>query len=276
LLIRPTVLPALLASALTSGVACAQTANPLPTVDDAWRFSVGVSAWSPATNTSTFSTNNAYVGSTQSTVVDNINNTGGFGMFNAEAHKGSWGLMADFVYWQINDGVANSTTYINRHTSIYTSEGAYTTQSMYTAAGTYTVLNMNSLYADALFGVRYVSSTTSASVTSVITSTSRGQTQQSSATGYYAAVSTSTSPIIGMKGRYRIGESAWFMPFYADIGQGLSGENLTWQTVAGFGRAFSWGDVSLTYRAMYFELGGAGGLTKYSNYGPQLGATFNF
>ena len=254
----------------------AQTANPLLTVDGGWRFSIGASAWSPASNSSSFAGNNAYVGSTQATVADNIQRTGGFAMINAEVHHENWGVMADFVYWQVNNGASNSTTYLNRRTSVYESQGLYTDQTILSGAATYTILNGRYLCADALLGVRYISSTSSADVTSVTISTKGRGAVKTIVTGYYSGTEASTSPIIGFKGRYRAGETEWFMPFYVDAGQGMTAQNLTWQAMAGVGYGFSWGDVALTYRALYFELGSSNGLTKYSNYGPQLGATVNF
>lgn len=258
-------------------MACqAQSINPLPIVDDEVRYAVGVSIWSPATNTSSFLSSKVYAGSTQSTILDNLQSTGGFAMVNAEVHQNNWGVMADLVYWQVNDGSTNSNHYINKKTSVYESLGANTDQTILSGALTYTVLNDDFLYVDALLGARYISSTTSANVHSVIATTNgRGVIKQSTV-GYYSATQSETSPIIGLKGRYRIDDSEWFLPFYVDVGQGFTSENLTWQALGGVGYAFSWGDVALTYRAMYFELGGSQGLTKYSNYGPQIGVTINF
>ncbi|WP_143742145.1 hypothetical protein [Polynucleobacter sphagniphilus] len=267
---------ALLVLSTCAMVSQAQSINPLPIVDDEVRYSVGVSAWSPASKTSSFLANNVYAGSTQASVPDNIQRTGGFAMINAEAHQDNWGVMADLVYWQVNNGSTNTTSYINKKTSVYESQGANTDQTILSGALTYTVFNDDALYADALFGVRYISSTTSANVNSVITTTQGKRVIKQAATGYYSATQSEASPIIGLKGRYRINESEWFLPFYVDVGQGFDADNLTWQALGGVGYAFSWGDVALTYRAMYFELGGSQGLTKYSNYGPQLGITINF
>ena len=60
--------------------------------------------------------------------------------------------------------------------------------------------------------------------------------------------------IVGVRGRVRWGETAWFSPYYFDIGGGSS--SLTWQTLVGVGYAFKWGDAVLAYRTAYFDLGG--------------------
>jgi len=84
------------------------------------------------------------------------------------------------------------------------------TQGVYTLAGTYTLFNSKNVYLDALAGARIfsLSSTTNFSVNGY----QLGYTQTSN--------STSIDPIIGLKGRIRIAESDYFIPFYADVGGG--------------------------------------------------------
>lgn len=82
--------------------------------------------------------------------------------------------------------------------------------------------------------------------------------------------------MIGFKGRARIMDSSWFIPYYADAGKGPGSNNGTWQALIGVGDAFSWGDITLAYRAMGFHLKAANGNTNYTNAGPQLSATINF
>ena len=60
-----------------------------------------------------------------------------------------------------------------------------------------------------------------------------------------------TTGIVGAKGRVKLGESDWFVPFYVDVGGGNS--VTTWQAAAGIGHAFKWGDVRLDYRYMSFD-----------------------
>jgi len=81
---------------------------------------------------------------------------------------------------------------------------------------------------------------------------------------------------VGFKGRYRIADTSWFIPFYADGGKGPGSNDTTWQLQAGVGDAFSWGDVTLTYRALGFILPDNHGGTNYTSSGPQLAATINF
>ena len=59
----------------------------------------------------------------------------------------------------------------------------------------------------------------------------------------------------------RIADSSWFVPYYGDIGGGGGTTTTTWQAMAGVGKAFSWGDIALVYRALYYDMHN-GGLTQ--------------
>lgn len=88
---------------------------------------------------------------------------------------------------------------------------------------------------------------------------------------------TTVDPIVGFKGRYRIADSSWYVPFYGDIGSGGGTTNITWQTMLGVGKTFNqWVDASLTYRALYYDMSGSGLLQKTTFQGPQVGVTFKF
>ncbi len=81
----------------------------------------------------------------------------------------------------------------------------------------------------------------------------------------------------GFKGRYRIADSTWYVPFYADIGGGGGTTNMTWQGLIGVGKTFEkWVDASLAYRYLYYDMTGDGLLQKTTFKGPQLSVTFKF
>jgi hypothetical protein len=89
---------------------------------------------------------------------------------------------------------------------------------------------------------------------------------------------TSTiDPIIGTKGRYRIADSSWYIPAYADIGGGGGTTNMTWQLMTGIGKTFNKViDASLTYRALYYDMKTGGVLQKTTEQGPQVAVSFKF
>ncbi len=259
------------ALAVTAAVgAQAQTINPMPKVNDDWRFSGTISGWAPASWT-TVSTERISK-STTSSISDNVNSAGGLAMLSGEAHKGNWGLMADMVYWQMGGNASKEVPILRGAGTLDVGVNAKVTQTMLTFAGTYTAYNSPSLYLDGLAGIRYITSTTTVDVTREITDPSGSV----SASGNRSSVLHTTDPVIGFKGRARISDTSWFVPFYADAGKGPGSNNTTWQALLGVGNAYSWGDVTLAYRAMYFDLNSHVGTTKFLNAGPQISATVNF
>jgi hypothetical protein len=212
------------ALAVTAAVgAQAQTINPMPKVNDDWRFSGTISGWAPASWT-TVSTDRISK-STTSSISDNINSAGGLAMLTGEAHKGNWGLMADMVYWQMGGNANKEVPILRGAGTLDVGVNAKVTQTMLTFAGTYTAYNSPSLYLDGLAGIRYITSTTTIDATREITA----PLGSVSASGNRSSVLHTTDPVIGFKGRARISDTSWFVPFYADAGKGPGSNNTTWQ-----------------------------------------------
>jgi len=80
--------------------------------------------------------------------------------------------------------------------------------------------------------------------------------------------------IVGIRGRVKLGEGNWFMPYYLDAGAGDS--KLTWQGVLGVGHAFKWGDIILAYRYLSYEQGDNKLVDDLSFGGFGLGLNFHF
>ena len=53
-------------------------------------------------------------------------------------------------------------------------------------------------------------------------------------------------------------------------------QSLTWQVLAGIGYRFDWGDVSLAYRYLKWDLGSSSPIDDIGFSGPHLTATFRF
>jgi hypothetical protein len=91
------------------------------------------------------------------------------------------------------------------------------------------------------------------------------------------SVSRSTDlwdPIVGVRGRVRWGEGAWFSPYYLDVGTGSS--ELTWQSLVGIGYGFKWGDLVLAYRTLFYDQSDDKLLQDFRFSGATLGASFRF
>lgn len=78
--------------------------------------------------------------------------------------------------------------------------------------------------------------------------------------------------IVGAKGRYTWGDGRWSVPFYVDVGTGES--DLTWQAAAGIGYSFSWGEITVMWRELSYDLKSSRNLQDVRFSGPMFGATF--
>ena len=246
---------ALLASMSTSYAA--EDVSPIPAVSDSWRFEITPYLWGSGIK-GTLGLNNGLARSADFTTSNVLGALKSGGMISAEAHKGNWGVMGDVV----------SAT-LQKTGSIPVEGGAATLgakvtlqQTILTGVATYAVANTKDAYVDALLGVRAIYATATLGVNGM---------------GAAAATTSTVDPIIGAKGRYRIADSTWYVPFYGDIGSGGGTTNLTWQAMAGVGKTFnSLIDASLTYRALYYDMKDGGVMQKTTMLGPQIAVTFKF
>ncbi len=244
------------------GTASANTDNPIPAVADQWRFEVTPYLWAPGIK-GTMGFDNGLARSADFNSSNVLSNLKSGGMIAAEAHYGRWGIMGDLV----------SATLQNSG-SIPVAGGAATVadkitlqQTILTGAATYTLTNSKDAYVDALLGVRAID----------VTATLSGNLVGTPEKETISKTTSTVDPIIGAKGRYRIADSSWYVPFYGDIGSGGGTTNITWQAMVGVGKSFGkLIDASLSYRALYYDMKAGGVLQKTTMQGPQLAITFKF
>ncbi len=248
-----------------AGFACAQDASPIPKITNEWRFEVTPYLWATGIN-GTMNLDNGLAKSADYSSSNVISNLKSGGMISAEAHKGKWGVMGDVI---------SATLQKSGSVPVVTPAGAPLTvgdkitlqQTVLTGAATYTITSNKDAYVDALLGARaiYVTATLNAYLVDAPEKASISKT------------TSTVDPIVGAKGRYRIADSSWYIPFYGDIGSGGGTTNLTWQAMAGIGKTFNdLVDASLTYRALYYDMKAGGVLQKTTMQGPQVAVTFKF
>jgi hypothetical protein len=253
-----------LASCCVIGVASANADNPIPAVSDQWRFEVTPYLWAPGIR-GTLGLDNGLAKSADFTTSNVLGDLKSGGMIAAEAHYGKWGIMGDLV---------SATLQKSGSIPVATPFGPDTIgdqvtlqQTVLTGAATYTVANTKNAYVDTLLGVRAIYAT--ATVSANLNGTPDKETT--------SKTTSTVDPIIGAKGRYRIADSSWYVPFYGDIGSGGGTTNLTWQAMVGIGKTFgSLIDLSLSYRALYYDMKAGGVLQKTTMLGPQIALTFKF
>ena len=256
---------------MSVGVAHAdESLSPIPKISNEWTFDVTPYVWAPNIS-STLNYKGQYLNTADVSMNNVISNLKSGGMITGEAHYGSWGVMADLVSATLQKTGTTSVTPAPGYNFKLAMKPTIQ-QTILTGAATYNLLNNQNANVDGLLGVRWISITATLNLALDGTNYSLSD---------YKTVST-VDPIVGFKGRYRIADSTWYVPFYADIGSGGGTTNLTWQALAGVGKTFEkWVDVALVYRGLYYDMSssktnGAGLLQKTTFQGPQLSATFHF
>lgn len=245
--------------------------SPIPMNSDQWRFEVTPYLWAPGIN-STLNYKDQYVKTADVSANTLIQNLKTGGMLAGEVHYGNWGIMADIVSATLQKTSSSSVTPQAPYTYQIATK-ATVQQTILTGAATYNVINNQNATMDGLLGVRWIGATATLNL---------------AVNGVSAAINgdsktmSTADPIVGFKGRYRLADSTWYVPFYADIGSGGGTTNVTWQAMLGIGKTIDKGiDVSLIYRGLYYDMSssktnGQGLLQKTTFQGPQLSATFSF
>ncbi|APC05644.1 hypothetical protein [Polynucleobacter asymbioticus] len=255
-------------SFLMSGAYAQSDGSPIPKVSDHWRFEVTPYLWAPGINSTLFF-NDKYLNTVALSSSNVLGDLKSGGMISAEAHYGNWGIMGDLVSATLHQNQTISTTAPTAQGAVPAKFATSATlqQTILTGAATYTVISNKDAYFDGLVGVRSIAIT--ATLGLVLDGTSLNASDSKS--------TSTVDPIIGFKGRYRLADSTWYIPLYADIGGGGGTTNMTWQGMIGVGKTFDkWIDVSLAYRALYYDMSNNGLLQKTTMKGPQLAASFNF
>jgi hypothetical protein len=255
------LLPILLTTQMVSAQSNADV-SPIPTVSNEWRFEVTPYLWGAGIK-GTMNFDNGLAKSADISASNVLGNLKSGGMIAAEAHKGNWGIMGDLI----SATLQNSGSVPVSGGEARVADKITVQQTILTGAFTYTLANAKDIYADALLGVRAIDVTATLSGNLVGTSDKESISKKTS----------TVDPIIGAKGRYRIADSSWYIPAYADIGSGGGTTNVTWQLMAGIGKTFNkLIDASLTYRALYYDMKDGGVLQKTTMQGPQVAVSFKF
>jgi len=204
-------------------------------------------------------------------------------LLQGEARKGRWLIAGDFIY--LDMGSENSEVRsvdfnpASGPVNIATAQLNAGTQTsldavVWTLVGGYNVVQDPAVTLDLIAGVRYagIDTRTDWNLTAVVAGPVGAQTFARTASVERSA--DLWDAIVGARGRVRLGDGNWFMPYHIDVGAGDS--DLTWQGVLGVGYAFKWGELALTYRYLYYEQGDDKLFQELNFSGFALGANFRF
>ena len=198
-------------------------------------------------------------------------------MISGEARKGPWAVVTDIILLDFSGQKSNlkSVSGPGGEVTIPRDQNVNTESSLsggaWMLAGSYTIAKSDLGYLDVELGARYLGIKTSLDWNLATTISGPGITVQKS--GTHSDRADLVDAIVGIRGRLRFGES-WFMPYYLDVGTGAS--VITWQALGGIGYAFRWGDLSASYRTLFYDQRGDELLQNVRFSGPAFGVTFRF
>jgi hypothetical protein len=198
-------------------------------------------------------------------------------MLAGEARKDKWSIFTDLIYLDF-DSEKSAVKAVNFggdrvSTSLNTSTKSALTGAAWTVGGGYAVVQDAKHKLDVLGGVRYFGLKASSDwQLNAALSGPNGQTFAQS--GSISQREDLWDLIVGLRGRLKLGEGAWFLPYYLDVGAGTS--KLTAQSLLGVGYAFKWGEFVGTYRYILYDMKDDGLLQDMRFAGPAIGATFRF
>ncbi|MGI9142683.1 MAG: hypothetical protein ACR2IJ_05785 [Fluviibacter sp.] len=247
-------------------IALAEENTALPEVSEGFRFSVTPYLWMPGIsgNIDYNNVQRVQTGLNANKILSNLS-IGAMG--DAEVHYGRWGLMGNAMYSKLSNASSRSSLKEQALTEESTTDAW---MGIYTIAGTYTAYSDSTFYLDALAGARFLNSNSKVQLAASV-----ANTPYVGAKTLYSSVSA-TDAIGGIKGRVRLGESRFYVPFYVDAGGGSSVAKFTSQQVLGVGYAFSMVDISLVYANLYYSMSNDKISSYFSMSGPALAATFRF
>lgn len=249
-----------------SGIFAAQlaTAQPVPSttssvtsIQDQWNFSITPYLWGLGV-TGSLSYNNVSK-PVKATLGDLLSDMKFIAMFTAEARTPQYGLYLDALYGDLGTSVAKVVGRSDLNANI-------TSQlSMITLAPNFRLYSSKSSHVDGLIGARYLGLNTKTTISDPALNVSTK----------FKVTENITTAVAGVKGRFNLGDSNYFVPFYIDAGGGQH-SSFTSQAYLGIGRAYDWGDVSLVAKNVYYNFKVENANVDLNMLGAAVGVTFRF
>lgn len=204
-------------------------------------------------------------------------------MLSGEARKGRWLIATDFIYLDLSSDSSTVRSIdfnpgpgpVNAaNTALDTGTQTQLQGTVWTLVGGYAAVQGPRATLDVIGGLRYfgLKATSDWQLSATVTAPAGAQTFPR--TGSVTKSEDLWDAIVGVRGRVRLGEGKWFVPYHLDAGGGDS--RLTWQGVLGVGHAFKWGEIIFAYRYLSYEQGGNRLIEELSFGGFGLGVNFRF
>ncbi len=191
-------------------------------------------------------------------------------MISGEARKGKWSIFTDVIYLDFSDENSKVRSFDGALVDASIDLGTQSSLSggVWTLVGGYAAVQEPGATLDVIGGFRYLDIEASADWTL------SGPLGILPPAGSVSQGDALWDAIVGVRGRVKLGDGNWSMPYYADIGSGQS--SFTWQAMAGVAYSWNWGDLGLVYRHLSYDMDDNKLLQDVEFSGPALGATFRF
>jgi hypothetical protein len=199
-------------------------------------------------------------------------------MLSGEARKDRWSVFTDFIYLDFGSEESKVKA-VDFGTSIVSSSVNVATSSSlrgmaWTLGAGYAVETGGPTKLDVFGGLRYFGLEASTDWQLAVAVSGPGSGQTFPGAGGISRRADLLDGIVGVKGRVALGSSHWSIPYYLDLGAGSS--SLTWQGMLGISYGFTWGEVTLVHRSLYYDQKDDKFIQDLSFSGPAVGATFRF
>lgn len=193
-------------------------------------------------------------------------------MLAGVARKGRWMLLGDLIYLNFSDSDARTVS-VNLPGGgtvpvIDTGSESSLKGSLITLAPGYSIYSTPGAHMDVYGGIRHLS------IDGGVDWRISAPVGAFPVTGSIEQDKDATDVIAGVRGRMKLGEGGWSMPYRLEVGAGDS--DFTWQALLGASYSYGWGDVTLAYRHLHYDFGSGGLVEDLTFSGPALGATFHF
>lgn len=265
---RASVACLLLWGALTAAPTAAQSPS------DQWQFTAVIYGYFPKiSGSTTFPTGaSASIGVTPNDYIGNLK----FAFMGAlEARQGALDLFTDVLYMDASGSKSQSRNLsvggISLPVGVSVDANLKVVSTLWTLAGGYRFVDTPEWSLDVFGGARNLNMKQTLGYTfSADIGPFTGPLRQGSS----SVDVNNWDAILGAKGRYMFGEKHdWFVPYYLDVGTGQS--QYTWQTYAGVGYRYDWGELIGVWRYIDYKLSSSAGTSLTLN-GPAVGVAFHW
>jgi hypothetical protein len=262
-----------------------------------WSFDVAPYFWTPWIDTTFNSrTRNGVATTTSSVAPDQYLPHLRLGVLIAgEAHYERFSILTDFIYMNLGASQSGIKSFdVERfltplRSSVNFAASASLQVALWTQAAGYTIVQHRWGNLDVIAGFRYlrVDETTNYGLSEAQITGPGGRTV--ALAGQVASVLANAglpssgsldvtknvwNGIVGVRGRIRLPDTNWFVPYYLDVGSGDS--DFTWQIFGGLGYQTGWFSVSIGYRYLDFQNSGDTKVQDLELKGPLIAANFRF